>query len=381
MYYQIFLKNELNSKNEYPVYFRIGRPSKYMSLNFSVKKSNWNNNTKQVRKNDVNHLFKNSLIKAYTAKLNNMILEAVINNNTLTPEMIIKRLKNKDLHDFYDIAKRLLTKKRKVNKPSTIVGFETKLGKLKKHKGKLNIQDVNESYLNKLCSAFLDNDIARSTINNYLALISSIMKFAIKEKIINYNPVTDFSFSFSIKEMPHLEIDEIEMIEKLYYSDVLKPRVNNTLLNFLFSCETGISLMDIRTLTKNNISEIRHKNKSHFMISDDRTKSGISYRVPLTEKALKYIAIRKKQSLLKFLFRVEIDATIYLHMKKIREACPTIKTHFTFHTGRHSFGTFWISSGTSERVVMEMMGHKNSKTNRIYSKIQDYTLINETIKV
>ena len=148
------------------------------------------------------------------------------------------------------------------------------------------------------------------------------------------------------------------------------------LLNFLFCTYTGISLVDLERITQDSIKVVKYKDIDYHIIKDNRQKSDTGFITILTSEALELIKIRKKESNSKFIFHV--PSCMFYQMDIIRKKSG-IEKHFTFHTSRHSFGTYWANKGVSEKVIMKMMGHKSKSANRIYSKILTYGIISETL--
>lgn len=62
--------------------------------------------------------------------------------------------------------------------------------------------------------------------------------------------------------------------------------------------------------------------------------------------------------------------------KAVRQAVrdSRITKHASCHTFRHSFATHLLENGVNPRVIMEIMGHKNIETTRIYLHVMDRSL-------
>lgn len=377
MNYTVFIKNAPLKKGLYPVYIRIShlRRSKYLSLGINVKEKDWDKVKKLVKRSDILHHKKNLVIRSYSQKADQILLENIINNTPLSLDAVIKKLRNKNLINFFEFAQTVI--KNKDVAKATLDGYNAAMNNMKNFRKETILTDIDTLYLSSFKNYLIKLGKEISTIKIYIAFISQIMNAAVKEQIILGNPCTDFKIDFVRNEKPYLTTNEIEILEKLADSNSLKPTFNNTLKMFLFSCYTGISISDLSKLTIDNIQTVIVDDNSYSMIFDNRQKTKNAFRVPLTQKALAIIDDLSTNT--KTLFGSIISMTLSYHMEKIRLAAPEIKKHFTFHTARHSFGTYWASQGVSEKILMEMMGHTESASNRIYSKIQDFTLINSVL--
>ena len=161
------------------------------------------------------------------------------------------------------------------------------------------------------------------------------------------------------------------------FDDPIKTLVRDV---FAFGCLTGISFVDIRNLTTDNIITI---NGSRW-ISSVRQKTGIPFRVKLMESACKIIDRYEPFRRGKRLFNMFGNAWTNVKLKEVAEEC-VINKRLTFHMSRHSYAVMAISNGMPIESVSKVLGHTKITTTQRYAKItvekldKDFSLLESKI--
>ena len=140
---------------------------------------------------------------------------------------------------------------------------------------------------------------------------------------------------------------------------------------FLFSCYTGLAYIDVKQLTKDNISLGIDGDKWIFK---NRQKTDTASKIPLLpmeqeiiDKYADYPVCVNENRLLPILTNQKMNA----YLKEIADVCK-IKKELTFHIARHTFATtVTLSNGVPIETVSKMLGHTNLKTTQHYAKILD----------
>ncbi len=136
---------------------------------------------------------------------------------------------------------------------------------------------------------------------------------------------------------------------------------------FLFGCFTGLSYIDIKTLTPEHFEK---DSAGRIWIKKRRVKTGVLSRIPLLPIA-KLILDKYKGG--EKLLPIQDPADINKYLKDIAILCG-INKRICFHCSRHSFATLSISYGVPIESVSKMLGHTNIRTTQIYAKIIDTKL-------
>ena len=135
---------------------------------------------------------------------------------------------------------------------------------------------------------------------------------------------------------------------------------------FVFCCYTGLSYIDLKNLTWDNIVKDSNGN---YWIDTRRAKTNIPVVVRLLDIPLAIIRKYTDHSLGGPVFCVPDNQTINYALSDIAVLCG-IHKHVTFHTARHTFATtVTLSNGVPLETVSKMLGHKNIRTTQIYARI------------
>ena len=134
---------------------------------------------------------------------------------------------------------------------------------------------------------------------------------------------------------------------------------------FLFGCFTGLSYIDIKTLTPEHFEK---DNTGRIWIKKRRVKTGVLSRIPLLPIA-KLILDKYKGG--EKLLPIQDPADINKYLKDIAILCG-INKRICFHTSRHTFAsTVTLANNISLEVVSKMLGHTNTRMTAHYAKLID----------
>ena len=234
----------------------------------------------------------------------------------------------------------------------------------------IGMNELTEDFLNQYC-IYLRNEVGvqQATVKLYSTPLRSIVTHAHKNGLIPRDPFANVHISGGTKEREFLTEDEMRRLMSHKFDDPIKTLVRDV---FAFGCLTGISFVDIRNLTTDNIIIV---NGSRW-ISSVRQKTGIPFRVKLMESACKIIDRYEQERSGKRLFNMYGNAWTNVKLKEIAEECA-INKRLTFHCSRHTFGTLALSKGMPIESVSRVLGHTNIKTTQIYAKITTQKLGND----
>lgn len=133
---------------------------------------------------------------------------------------------------------------------------------------------------------------------------------------------------------------------------------------FVFGCWTGISFIDIKNLTTENIVEMN----GSLWITSKRQKTNVPFQIKLMEVPLRiikrYEAFRKDNHL----FNIGSLSVINKRLKSIAKKCG-IEKNLSFHQSRHTMAVFALNNGMPIESVSKILGHTNITTTQLYAKV------------
>ena len=227
----------------------------------------------------------------------------------------------------------------------------------------------NDIYLHELNIGFIQNFhtyllgfMGQNSTTKHLKFLKKIVNLAVANGNIVHNPLNIYKVEREPVEIDFLNEEELR---KIINFDTPIPRFEKAKDMFLFGCFTGLSYIDIKTLTHEHLEK---DNAGRIWIKKRRVKTGVLSRIPLLPIA-KMILDKYKGS--DKLLPIQDSADINKYLKDIAILC-NINKRITFHTSRHTFAsTVTLANNISIEVVSKMLGHTNTRMTNHYAKLID----------
>ena len=160
----------------------------------------------------------------------------------------------------------------------------------------------------------------------------------------------------------YLSITEIRRLIRLDLDDVTLLLVRDA---FLFSCFTGLSYIDLCTLTPEHI---RQEGKQMW-ISTTRCKTGSEVNVRVFAIPYAILLRYNPMNRTKRIFNLPSNGWCNICLDRIMSLAG-ISRHITFHSARHTFATtITLSQGIAIETISKLRGHRNIRTTQIYATI------------
>ena len=226
----------------------------------------------------------------------------------------------------------------------------------------ISMKELSEDFIRQF-DIYLRTEVSLSSsgVWMYTTPLKMIVTRAHCDGHLHRNPFAQYHASPSVKERQFLTEEELQTMINHPFPDLSFAKMRDV---FVFGCLTGISFIDIKNLTTDNLENI---NGSWWIVAK-RKKTNIPFRVMLLDSALKIIEHYKPFRKSNYLFDFLSNQHANRKLKQIAKACG-IEKHLCFHSSRHTFGTLALSKGMPIESVSKILGHTKITTTQIYAKI------------
>ncbi|MBP0904022.1 site-specific integrase [Mariniflexile gromovii] len=221
-----------------------------------------------------------------------------------------------------------------------------------------------EQFLRKGPTINKGQPLRNNGVMKHLERLKKMMNLALNLEWIEKDPFIRFKLKFTKHQRDYLSKMELQRFEQVMLEEEVHRKTRNI---FIFSCYTGLSYTDVRSLTDNNI--VRGIDGDYWIFTQ-REKTAQSVKIPLLEKALNIIKkyngnIESDSGLLP----VYTNQRLNVYLKEIT-ALLEIKKNITFHSARHTFATtVTLSNGVPIETVSKLLGHSKLSTTQVYARV------------
>ena len=342
-----------------------------------VKSCNWDKNKQQVKGKDEEAQSLNNYLKAIKAKLYQKEAELLERGFVITAELLrdayfdkVESLKEKSLFEVFEEHNQEQEKLigNGVSKATHWVSVYTirllrEFVQQKYKREDLYLRELNINFIQSFHSFLrIDKGMAQNSSTKHLKLLKKIINLSVANSYMAFNPFSTYKVEREPVEIDFLDEEELR---KIINFDTPLPRLERAKDMFLFGCFTGLSYIDIKTLTPEHFEK---DNAGRIWIKKRRVKTGVLSRIPLLPIA-KLILDKYKGG--EKLLPIQDPADINKYLKDIAILCG-INKRICFHTSRHTFAsTVTLANNISLEVVSKMLGHTNTRMTAHYAKLID----------
>ena len=229
------------------------------------------------------------------------------------------------------------------------------------------MNELTEDFIRDYC-LYLRNDVglAQSSVWIYSIPLKHIVTTAHYNGKIARNPFAQYMVAPDHKERGFLAEDELQAFTTI---ELNNPDLELARDLFVFGCWTGISFIDIKNLTTENITML---GGSPWIVSK-RQKTGVPFQIKLMDIPMQIIKRYEPYRISNNLFNIGSHDTINKRIKEVAKMCG-IEKRTSFHLSRHTFAVLALNYGMPIESVSKILGHTNITTTQIYAKVTNAKL-------
>ena len=348
------------------------------SAKLFVTPSLWNAEAGKVSGKSAEALQINPQLEEIKARINNHYYQILRADDFVTSEKVrnaflgIGVMENCILKDFQtmnkefgEMVEKKLRAKSTYNKYLTVYKHLEAFMWEKKKRTDMAYKELTKDFIDDFDS-YLRNEkgLSANTLWIYTMPILSLTDKAWRRGIIRTDPFSEYSLEMQETDRGYLTEEELKLIANTVFVDKQTNLVRDM---FLFGCFTGLSYIDIKTLTYDKIQRMDFDGEEWIITR--RTKTKVSSNVPLMEIAKELIERYKGLAEDDFVFPMPSNGTCNDYLKKIAAVCK-INKEVTFHLSRHTFATtVYLCNGGTIEALSKILGHKHISTTQIYAEV------------
>ena len=342
-----------------------------------VKSCNWDKNKQQVKGKDEEAQSLNNYLKAIKAKLYQKEAELLERGFIITADLLrdayfdkVESIKERSLFEVFEEHNQEQEKLigNGVSKATYWVSVYTirllrEFVQQKYKREDLYLRELNLNFIQSFHSFLrIDKDMAQNSSTKHLKLLKKIINLSVANSYMAFNPFSTYKVE---REPVDIDFLDEEELRKIINFDTPLPRLERAKDMFLFGCFTGLSYIDIKTLTPEHFEK---DSVGRIWIKKRRVKTGVLSRIPLLPIA-KLILDKYKGG--EKLLPIQDPADINKYLKDIAILCG-INKRICFHTSRHTFAsTVTLANNISLEFDSKMLGHTNTRMTAHYAKLID----------
>lgn len=192
------------------------------------------------------------------------------------------------------------------------------------------LRELNLNFIQSFHSFLrIDKNMCQNSSTKHLKLLKKITNLAVANSYMSFNPFITYKVEREPVDIDFLDEEELRRIINF---DTPLPRLEKARDMFLFGCFTGLSYIDVKTLTTSNFEKDQN---GRIWIKKRRIKTGVLSRIPLLPIAKMILEKYKGNDKL---LPIQDPADINKYLKDIAILC-NINKRITYHTSRHTFAS------------------------------------------
>lgn len=229
------------------------------------------------------------------------------------------------------------------------------------------IQRVNQDFIREFHRWLIQRGCGVNTVRVYLGALKRVLQLAIGQGIMSSNPFIGYRLHSEYRRKNFLMKEELRTLIN-HIPDTATKRL--VLDAFLFSCFTGLSFSDVKSITLQNL--VAKNGYTYIYMCRKKTHQAVEIPLLHLPKTILLRYFEQKASPgngRKYLFALPSNYHCNNLLRSILQQVG-ITRPITFHSARHTFATtVTLANGVPLEVVRALLGHTDIKTTQIYAQV------------
>lgn len=395
----ILRRSDVDKSKEMPIYLRVSTSTKDRSefyTGIKVREDQWAGKNGKTDKRGIKSYIKGSTqkIKQFNIKLDDLFAKIQEKETELhkagmdvTARELLSDLKGEQVSQFFisEALERIVQSKNAVSTQKSARRSKNLVLEFLQDEYRLEDIDVKKLELKTYKAITLrlgewgeKKDYSPGHIKKMITLLKNAIQYSISSGYMDKDPTANYVYrgkKHVAKPAPTLTLDEFLRIKN---AQIEKDSLNRTRDMFVFQCYTGLSLVDFRNLT---VEDLHLGIDGQTWIIKQRQKTSVYAKIPLTKEAMSIIDKYKDFDPESEKLLPVLGSTSYNENLKKLAKLVSIDKNITTHSARHTFGTLLLESGVSLDDIANMLAHTNIEQTKTYAQMTDLKLRAEVAKL
>jgi site-specific recombinase XerD len=378
-----FTRKSRSNPNELSIYVRITVKGKRaeISLKRSIAISQWDTNKNRGKGNtekirDLNAYLNQVYTKLLQCHKDLLEEDKIISSDALKTRYLGEDDSSKTLRELIAYHNSNMARVLKAGTMKNYYTTEKYLHRFLNKKRKVKdmyLKQVNyrfiidfEHYLRDYKDSKKQLSMGNNGVMKHLERFKKIINLAIKLDWMSKNPFDRFQLKYDKYDRAFLTERELELLENMDFKSDRLQRIKDC---FVFSCYTGLSYVDVKELTEDNIVKGIDNNN---WIYTKREKTDELVKIPILPKAWRILQKYRRAREVEFttnILPISSNQKTNSYLKEIAKSCG-IHKNISFHVARHTFATtVMLSNGVPIETVSKLLGHTKLSTTQLYARV------------
>jgi integrase len=240
--------------------------------------------------------------------------------------------------------------------------------------GELCLHDIDDATVSALKARCADGDLSAKTTNNVLTLLGSMLKSAVRWKVLAEAPRVSL-LKVQKKRMPFLSVEHYDRLV-----DGARAVGPQAAALILLAGDGGLRASEILALEWRDIDldrRVMAVRRAEVLKVVDDTKGRAERGVPITSALAEALDAIKRASGRVMRGRGKggrMDRKTLNELVRQSEAMALLPVTGKLHILRHTYASLLASAGASIYQLQEAMGHRDTATTAIYAKLDPMAL-------